>query len=60
MSTFEHKPIGWVVKRLMETNQAGGQRRKELEAELMKRGDEYADWCRKNPTFLDYIWTGDT
>jgi hypothetical protein len=44
----------------METNQAGGQRRKELEAELMERGDEYADWCRKNPTFLDYIWTGDT
>lgn len=62
MSTFEHRPIGWVVKQLWlnKNNRTDEQLVKALETELMvNRKDEYVDWCRKNPTFLDYIWTGD-
>ena len=58
MSKVDHIPIGWMVKQLMKPNQ-DEQLVKQLQTELMEREDEYVDWCRKNPTFLDYIWTGD-
>ena len=55
MSKFADKPIGRIVKQLMKLNQ-DGKLVKQLQTELMEREDEYVDWCRKNPKFLEIIW----
>jgi hypothetical protein len=61
MSRFEHKSIGWITKQiwLKKNNRTDERLVKDLETELMvNRKDEYIDWCRKNPKFLEFIWTG--
>lgn len=55
MRKVDHIPIGWMVKKLMKPNQ-DEKLVKQLQTELVERKDEYTDWCRKNPKFLEAIW----